>query len=155
MLRKAVCVEQYEAHTVDELATLGSRLHDAWLDLPDDLAAGGGEVVMSGYDDIVRIERPPYRTWGPFAFSHKTRAELVLTIRRVSRVDVVDEAEIGGVSVNMLRYDAIASTLAIVPNIPTDVTFIVEAIDLRLVVTDMVRRRGRRWSLNLQSSSGG
>lgn len=146
-------MEQYEVRNVDEVSGLSARLHDVWLDIADDLVVNGGEVVLTGYDDVVKIEDPPYRTWGPIAWSHKTRPELLLTVRSVVRVDVDDEAHIGGVSVNTLVYDARASTLAIVPNTPTDVTMYVSAIDVTLAVTDAVRRRGRHWGLNLHRSA--
>ena len=55
-----------------------------------------GECVLAGYKDsgVVEIERPPYRTWGPFAWSHKLRRELILTVRNVETVAIEDGAKI-------------------------------------------------------------
>lgn len=144
-------MKQYDARTADEIQIVSGRLHDSWLEVPDEVIVRNGEFVLTGVDDFgFEIERPPYRTWGPFTRSHKLRRELMLTVRHVQTVEIEDEAKIGDVSVSALRYDPSASTLKIVGNTPTEVTMRVDAIDVTLVVTDRTRRRGRRWGLHLR-----
>lgn len=147
-------MEQYDARTAEEVAVISGRLHDSWLDVPDVPIVWDSEVVLKGADRYgFDVEHPPYRTWGPLAWSHKLRRELVLTVRSVATVEIDDEAKIGDVSVGALRYDRNASTLKIVGNTPTEVTMRVAGIDVTLVVTDRTRRRGRHWGLRATRGS--
>jgi len=144
-------VEMKRATSPADLQVISDWLHDCWLSLPDSTAAVG-VVSLDGMSDE-RAQRHVVRSVGPFVRYSPLHRRLTLSVAGVKSVALVDDAMIDETSVSRLVWDEDASTLVIEGNIPVTLTFIVDALDVTLVVhRDLVTRR-ERWGLARKWSS--
>jgi hypothetical protein len=124
---------------------MASELHDSWIDLP----------VVGDYSPPTTIqtngrlefggEVRPLRSWGPFVRVEELKPRFVLSVEAVTRVVLEDLADIGGLTIARMAFDAAPGTLTIEGNVPVTVVLSVASLGVTAVITDEIVERRERW----------
>lgn len=132
------------ATTASDLASMASELHDSWIELPEvGEYSPPATIRMGGRLEFGDVR--PLRSWGPFVRVEELKPRLELTVEAVTRVAMEDLADIGGLTVAGMEFDAAAGTVTLEGNVPVTVVLNVGSLGVTAVITDEIAERRERW----------
>jgi hypothetical protein len=132
------------ATTASDLASMASELHDSWIELPElGERSPPATIRMGGRLEFGGVR--PLRYWGPLVRVEELKPKLELSVEAVTRVVMEDLADIGGLTVAGMEFDAAAGTVTIEGNVPVTVVMSVESLGVTAVIIDEIAERRERW----------
>jgi len=141
------------AATEGDLASMSSELHDSWIELPEvGEYSPPATIRMGGRVEFGDVR--PLRSWGPFVCVEELKPRLELAVEAVSRVAIEDLADIGGLTVADMRFDAAAGTVTLEGNVPVIVVLTVGSLEVTAVITDEIAERRERWRWRSRLTTG-
>jgi hypothetical protein len=130
-----------------------SELHDSWIELPPVGEYSPPTTIrMAGRLEFGDVR--PLRSCGPFVRVEELKPRLELSVEAVTRVELEDSADIGGLTVAGMEFDEVAGTVTLEGNVPVTVVLSVDSLRVRAVITDEIAERRERWRWRSRLSTG-
>jgi len=141
------------ARTASDLVSMASELHDSWIELPEVGEFSPPRTIrMGGQLEFGDVR--PLRSWGPFVRVEELKPRLELSVEAVTRVTLEDLADIGGLILAGMEFDAAAGTVTIEGNIPVTVVLSVTSLGVTAVISEEIAGRRERWRLRSRLPTG-